>query len=345
MMKQAPVTIKDIARELGISPSTVSRALKDHPDISPETKKLVNDLAAQLNYEPNTIAMSLRSKKTHTIGVIIPEIVHFFFSTVISGIEEVAYKKGYTVMFCQSNETYEKEVIDTKALLAHRVDGFLISYSKETTNFDHFREIKKKEIPLVFFDRVPNEDLECSTITINDFESAERAVDHLAAENYKRIAHLAGPQNLEISKQRLEGYKNGIRKHNLYFEEAYVQYCGKGDFEEGQRCTKELLKLKNRPDAIFANNDVAAYGSMKAIKEAGLKIPDDVAIMGFSNWQFASLTEPQLTSIAQPGIEMGKAAARRLIMELEAGNEDIPPVDEVLKTDIIVRDSTRSVAK
>ncbi|SHJ64580.1 transcriptional regulator, LacI family [Reichenbachiella agariperforans] len=344
-MKQSAVTIKDLAKELGISPSTVSRALKDHPDISPETKRLVNALAEKLDYEPNTIAMSLRSKRTNTIGVIIPEIVHFFFSTVISGIEEVAYKKGYTVMFCQSNEDYEKEVIDTKALLAHRVDGLLISYSKETTNFDHFREIQRKNIPLVFFDRVPTDELHCSTITINDFESAESAVDHLVIENHLRIAHLAGPQNLNISKQRLAGYKRGIEKHKLYFEEGYVQYCGKGDFEEGYRCTNELLKLSERPNAIFANNDVAAYGAMKAIKDAGLKIPEDIAIMGFSNWQFASLTEPQLTSIAQPGIEMGKAAARRLILELEAKDEDLPPVDQVLKTDIIVRGSTRSTQK
>ncbi|PIB34800.1 LacI family transcriptional regulator [Reichenbachiella sp. 5M10] len=340
-MKQTPVTIKDIAKALGISPSTVSRALKDHPDISPETKRLVNDLARELNYEPNTIAMSLRSQKTNTIGIIIPEIVHFFFSTVISGIEEVAYNKGYTVMICQSNETYEKEVLDTKALLAHRVDGFLISYSKETTNFDHFDEIKKKNIPMVFFDRVPPVDIQCSTVTINDYDSAKMAVDHLVVEHRKKIAHLAGPQNLTISQERLKGYKDGLKAHNLYFEDDYIQYCGKGDFDEGYRCTTALIQLQNRPDAIFANNDVAAYGAMKALKDNHIKIPEEVAIIGFSNWQFASLTDPQLTTVAQPGIEMGKAAARRLITELESKEDELPPVHQVLKTDLIIRESTQ----
>ncbi|MGL1889605.1 MAG: LacI family transcriptional regulator [Reichenbachiella sp.] len=340
-MKSSSITIKDLARELGISPSTVSRALKDHPDISPATKKLVNELAKKLDYEPNAIATSLRSQKTNTIGVIIPEIVHFFFSTVISGIEEVAYKKGYTVMICQSNETYEKEVIDTKALLAHRVDGFLISYSKDTLNFDHFMEIQKKNIPMIFFDRVPPACITSSTVTVDDYHGARVAVDHLYIEGRRRIAHLAGPKTLSISQERLKGYKEGLSNYNLDCPEGYIQYLGRGDYEEGYKAAETLMNMPEMPDSIFANNDMSAYGAMRAIKDRGFKIPEDIAIIGFSNWQFSSLTDPQLTTVAQPGLEMGRAAARRLIYELESKEEELPSSHEVLKTDLLVRESTR----
>ncbi|WP_109831166.1 LacI family DNA-binding transcriptional regulator [Reichenbachiella versicolor] len=338
-MKKSAVTIKDLAKELGISPSTVSRALNDHPDISVETKKEVNDLAKRLNYEPNVVAQNLRSQKTHTIGVIIPEIVHFFFSTVISGIEEVAYNAGYTVMFCQTSESYEREVKDTKALLNQRIDGMIASFSKETTNFDHFKEVANK-IPLVLFDR-ETDDLDVSKVIVDDYYGAAIATQHLIDQGYSKIAHLAGPENLIISAERKRGYEETLSKNNLRITPEYILPCFKGTMDEGYHAMKRLIDLPNRPDAVFANNDMAAYGAMKAIKDEGLNIPNDIGITGFSNWQFSSLIDPQLTTVAQPGVEMGRAAARRLILELEAKNETPKPTTQVLKTDLIIRESTR----
>ena len=338
-MKSKQVTIKDIAKALNISPSTVSRALKDHPDISAETKKLVNDLSEKLNYEPNPIALSLRSQKTNTIGVIIPEIVHFFFSTVISGIEEVAYDAGYSVMFCQSNESYEKEVIDTKALLYHRVDGLLVSYSRETKNFDHFKQVQSRNVPLVFFDRTPK-DIEAPKIIINDEQAGNSATLHLIDQGCKKIAHLAGPLALQISQKRLDGYKKALQAHKIEINDSYIIDCGHGNKEEGYASMKELLALKEIPDGVFANNDIAAYGAMIAIKEAGLHIPDDIAVVGFSNWQFSSLIEPQLSSIAQPGLEMGRAAARILIEQMNASDDEFSNITKTLPTDLIIRASS-----
>ena len=338
-MKSSQVTIKDIARELGISPSTVSRAMKDHPDISPETKKLVNDLAKKLNYEPYSIALSLRSQKTLTIGVIIPEIVHFFFSTVISGIEEVAYKEGYTVMFCQSNESYEKEVIDTKALLSHRVDGLLVSHARETKNFDHFKEVEDRNIPMVFFDRIVK-DLDVNKVIVDDYEGARKATSHLIEQKCTKIAHLAGPENLQISKDRLNGYTNALKEAGLEFRADYIINCGHGTRTEGYDCMKALLSLKDPPDAVFANNDIAAYGAMIAIKEAGLHIPNDIAVVGFSNWQFSSLIDPELSTVSQPGLEMGHAAARLLLDELKNKDDTMMHSTHVLPADLVIRKSS-----
>ena len=338
-MKNKQVTIKDLAKELHISPSTVSRALKDHPDISPETKKLVNDLSKKLNYEPNPIALSLRSQKTNTIGVIVPEIIHFFFSTVISGIEEVAYDAGYSVMFCQSNESYEKEVIDTKALLSHRVDGLLVSYSRETKNFDHFKKVQDRNVPLVFFDRTPK-DIDAPKVIINDEQAANSATLHLIDQGCKKIAHLAGPLTLQISQKRLKGYKTALEDHKMLIKDEYIIDCGHGNKEEGYSSMKQLLALEKIPDGVFANNDIAAYGAMIAIKEAGLNIPNDIAVVGFSNWQFSSLIEPQLSSVSQPGLEMGRAAARILIEQMKSTEEESPNITKILPTNLIIRTSS-----
>lgn len=337
-MKQNQVTIKDIARILGISASTVSRALNDHPDINANTKKEVNELAKELHYEPNAIAQNLRSKKTNTIGVIVPEIVHFFFSTIISGIEEVAYDAGYTVMFCQSGESYEREVKDTKALLNHRIDGLLLSYSKETTNFDHFKEIQER-IPIVLFDRVTDQ-LNVSKIRVDDLNGAYEATKHLIDQNCQRIAHLAAPQNLTIGAERKQGYEKALTENNLSIESEYIIPCFSGTLNEGYYCMKRLLELDNPPDGVFAHNDTVAFGCMKAIKEMGLNMPNDIAIIGFSNWQFASLIEPQLSTIDQPGKEMGRVAAKRLIDELQNDELHSQPKTQVLKTKLIVRESS-----
>lgn len=341
-MKYNQVTIKDIARELGISPSTVSRALKDHPDISPNTKKAVNELAEKLNYQPNIVALNLRQSKTNTIGVIIPEIVHFFFSTIISGIEDVAYSAGYNVILTQSNESQAREILDIKALFNSRVDGMLMSISRETTNFEHIESIINKEVPIVFFDRVYNTD-QSSKIIVDDFTGAKDATLHLIDQGCKRIAHLEGPPNLDISTQRLEGYKQALQEHNIPFSKELIAICPSGTIEEGKRATEKLLSLKNPPDAIFATNDPAAMGSMQAIKERGLKMPHDVALVGFSNWFFSALMDPPLSSVDQPGFEMGQEAARLLIRQIEKQDKDdleIAPETKILKTRLIIRESS-----
>lgn len=341
-MKYNQVTIKDIARELGISPSTVSRALKDHPDISPDTKKAVNELAEKLNYQPNIVALSLRQSKTNTIGVIIPEIVHFFFSTIISGIEDVAYSAGYNVIITQSNESEAREILDMKALFNSRVDGMLMSVSRETTNFEHIESMLAKGVPIVFFDRVYNTD-QASKIIVDDFTGAKDATLHLIEQGCKRIAHIEGPPNLDISKQRLEGYKEALKENNIPFSKELVAICPSGSIEEGKKATEKLLSLKNPPDAIFATNDPAAMGAMQAIKEKGLKMPKDIALVGFSNWFFSALMDPPLSSVDQPGFEMGQEAAKLLIRQIEKQDKDdleILPETKVLKTRLIVRESS-----
>jgi LacI family transcriptional regulator len=346
-MKYNQVTIKDIARELGISPSTVSRALKDHPDISPDTKKAVNELAEKLNYQPNIVALSLRQSKTNTIGVIIPEIVHFFFSTVISGIEDVAYSAGYNVILAQSNESQTREISDIKALFNSRVDGMLMSVSRETTNFDHIESMLAKGVPIVFFDRVYDTG-QASKIIVDDFTGAKEATLHLIDQGCKRIAHIEGPPNLEISKQRLEGYKEALKEHNMPFNKELVAICPSGTIEEGKKATEKLLSLKNPPDAIFATNDPAAMGAMQAIKAKGLKMPNDVALVGFSNWFFSSLMDPPLSSVDQPGFEMGQEAAKLLIRQIEKqekDDEDITPETKILKTRLIIRESSLKKGK
>ena len=227
-MKYNQVTIKDIARELGISPSTVSRALKDHPDISPQTKKAVNELAEKLNYQPNIVALSLRQSKTNTLGVIIPELVHFFFSTVISGIEDVAYSAGYNVIITQSNESLQREKTDIKALFNSRVDGMLISVSRETNTFEHIEGILAKGVPMVFFDRV-YENANSSMVIVDDLSGAKEATHHLIDQGCKRIAHLEGPPNLGITKQRLEGYIQALNDANIPINQELIVSCPAGN--------------------------------------------------------------------------------------------------------------------
>lgn len=344
-MKYNQVTIKDIARALGISPSTVSRALKDHPDISSETKKAVNALAEKLNYQPNIVALSLRQRKTNTIGVVIPELVHFFFSTVISGIEDVANQSEYSVILTQSNESYEREKKSLKALFNSRVDGMLISLSRETNNFEHVESIIAKGIPMVFYDRMfsnPN----TSKVIVDDYIGAKEAVQHLISQGYKRIAHLEGAPGLLISIDRKRGYMDALKEHKMEIINSLIESCPSANQEEGHNMTKKLLALPNPPDAIFTNNDPIAIGAMMAIKEKGLRIPQDIGVVGFSNWSLGALIDPTLTTVDQPGYEMGQEAAKLLIRQIEAGDKDQEPQPEtkVLKTKLIIRQSSIRLA-
>lgn len=341
-MKSSPITIKDIARELKISPSTVSRALKDHPDISPATKKAVRELAEKLDYQPNSVALSLRKSKTYTIGIIIPQLVHHFFSTVISGIEDVAYDAGYHVMICQSNESYEREVMNTQALVASRVDGMLISVAQETNDIKHFEGLINRGIPVVFFDREVN-GLDTSSVVVDDFGGAYRAVEYLLRSGCRRVAHLAGPNNLMNSQKRLKGYLQALEDYNLSTADSMQVVAGLS-IEEGKKaCLKLLEQNEQMPDAIFAANDPIAIGAMQVLREKGIKVPEDISIIGFSNEPITSLMEPPMTTVAQPGFEMGQLAARLLLQEIGLPKEEQHPiVKKELKTELVIRSTTKS---
>ncbi|WP_430973092.1 LacI family DNA-binding transcriptional regulator [Sunxiuqinia rutila] len=336
-MSSNQVTIKDIARILGISASTVSRALKNHPDISEATKQAVNELAQKLNYEPNAVALSLKHNRSNTIGIIIPEIVHYFFSSVISGIEDVAYDAGFTVIICQSNERYDREVANVKALLSHRVDGVLVAISKETHQYDHIYGIQDRKVPMVFFDRVIPE-IEADHVIIDDRKASYEATKHLIDGGRKRIAHFAGPQNLSIGIERRIGYEQALKDANLpVIPELIIEA---DSFEKAIKATNKLLDLENPPDGIFAVNDLTAIGAMQTLQKRGIKIPKQIAVVGFSDGRFSGITDPTLTSVDQHGYEMGSVATKMLLRRLLNPNYDAPAQSHVLDANLIVRGSS-----
>ena len=334
-MGKENITIKDIARELGISPSTVSRALKDHPDISKATRDAVNELAERWNYRPNPIALSLKSGSSKTIGVIIPDLVHYFFSTVISGIEDVVYQRDYNMILCQSNERWEHEVKNIRTLLSSRVDGILASVAKTTTNFDHYRTIIDKHIPLVFFDRVA-EEIETDKVVIDDETGAYKAVNHLLRTGKKRIIHLAGPPQLAIARNRLSGYLKAMREYKLTPSKDDIVRCD--DIESAEHVVPELLKRKPRPDAFLAVNDLTAAQALMIVKRNGLRVPEDIAIVGFTNSQIANLTDPGITSVDQKGYEMGQMAAKLLLDRIE--NRRTHVQTKVITSELVIRGSS-----
>lgn len=333
------VTIKYLAKRLGISPSTVSRSLRDHPGISRATKEKVAALAAQCNYQPNLVAQSLQTRKTNTIGVIVPEIRHDFFSSAISGIEQVAHEAGFTIMVSQTREIYEREVMNTRTMVSHRVAGLILSLSRETILFDHLKMVIKQGIPVVLFDRVTDEIL-ASTVVVDDFEGARTAVEHLIRRGYRRIAHLAGPPYVSISRNRLAGYRCALEEKSLPFDPKLVV---PGGFQEkdGRAGMATLMSLPEPPDAIFAVNDPVAIGVFTWMKEAGLKIPENMALVGFSNNPITALIAPPLTTVEQPALDLGRTAARLLLEQMKRdGTLPFVPVMKVLKTRLIVRKST-----
>lgn len=337
-MKPGSVTIKDIARILGISTSTVSRALKDHPDISPKTKKAVNELAKKLNYKPNAIALSLRSKQTRILGIIIPQIVHYFFSSVISGIEEVANKAGYHVMICQSNESYSREIDSLQALMSSKVDGLIISVAKETKDYDHLKSVIDDGTPTVFFDR-RIEEIKSDYVVVDDFDGAYQATKHLLEQGCRRIAHLASSQHLLIGRNRLNGYRQALNEFNIEVDPELVIKCD--THEASLELTERLLKLEDRPDGIFAVNDHTAIGAITVIKRHQLRVPEDIAVVGFTNGQMATISDPPLTSVDQNGFEMGKQAAQMLLDRLSKEDIEYAFQSKVLKTSLIVRSSSK----
>ncbi|WP_224994835.1 LacI family DNA-binding transcriptional regulator [Cesiribacter sp. SM1] len=315
-MTKRRVSLKDIASQLGVSVSTVSRALKDHPDLSPAIIEKVKQLAAKWNYTPNPLAMGLLKQQTNTIGVVVPDIVTHFYSSIISGIEDIAKANGYYIVISSSQESYKKEKENLNNLLNLRVDGLIVCLAQETTDYTHYDSIIEAEIPLVFFDRVCRTE-EVSSVVIDNVEAAKELTIHLYKHGARRIAHIAGPSFLNITKERIEGYRKGLQLCGLTFDQNLLVHTNMS-IEGAAVATNKLLSLKYPPDAIFGVNDTVIFSAMKEIKRKGLKIPDDVALVGFTDEFHATVVEPNLTAITHPTFEIGQEAARLLLNEIKS---------------------------
>lgn len=313
-MKNPPTTINDIAKVLGISKSTVSRALRDHPDISQATKDAVNGIAASLKYIPNSIAASFRYRKSKVIGLIVPQISCFFFPSVVRGIEEMVHSRGYNLLILQSNESYEREVENLNILIANNVEGILASVSLETKNFDHFQHIINVELPIVFFDRVVN-DMNVDTVLVDDVAGSFKAVNHLLDAGRKRVAICVADMNLLISRNRLQGYKTALVQREIPVDGELIISCE--STEEAELETLRLLSMENPPDSLFAISDLTMTGVMKAIFRKGLKVPEDISVIGFCEEPFRSMYNPPLSSIEPMGFEIGKKSTELLFERLD----------------------------
>jgi len=336
-LKTSP-TIKDIAAKLNLHYTTVSRALRDHPDVKEETRRLVKQMAKQLNYQPNNLARSLKRQKSNSIGVIVPEIRHHFFSAVISGIEEIAYQAGYVILVAQSNEQVEREIMNTNAFISNHVAGLLVSISQTTVSAHHFQRFLAQGGKLVFFDRVC-QDVEAGQVVVDDYGGAFAATEFLIRKGYKRIAHLGGSRNLTLSQMRYQGYADALRKHSYDLRDEYVVWGGLHE-QNGAQGMKRFLGLSELPDAIFAVNDPVALGAYEVIAKNGLQIPQDIAVVGFSDNPISAFVNPPLTTVYQPAYEMGKRAAELLLEQIRSKNQtEGPKTREVFPTRLIVRGS------
>ncbi|HMI78200.1 MAG TPA: LacI family DNA-binding transcriptional regulator [Ferruginibacter sp.] len=335
------ITIKDIAKALGLSTSTVSRALRGSYEISSETKKLVIEYAEQYNYRPNPIALSLKERRSRSIGVVVCEIANNFFSQAINGIESIAYNRGYHVIISQSHESYDREVVNVEHLASRSVDGLLVSLSTETDHIEHFKNLHDKGFPIVFFDRITDE-IETHKVVADNYKGAYDATQHLIDAGYSKIAHLTSSAHLSISIERLNGYKAALNDNDVPVVESYIKHCNHGGmiYTELEAAVKELVNLKERPDAIFSAGDRLTLSCLTALKSIGLKVPDDMAVVGFSNSALVELFNPGLTAVKQPAFEMGQVATELLIKLIESKR----PVTEfekvVLQTELFVRDSS-----
>lgn len=338
MSKRERVTIHDIADKLGITASTVSRALNNHPRISAETKKLVSQTAKEINYKPNSIAVALRNGKSRLIGIIVPTVNRNFFSSVVRGIEEYAHERDYRIVITQSYDNYEKEVQTIRTLVDARVDGIMVSLGKNTKKLDHFQSVIDKGIPLVFFDRVA-EELPVSQVVINDYLASFKVTEHLIQQGYEHIAHFNSVMKINIFKERFRGYKEALEKHGREVNPDLVVQSNL-QLEDGQESVRKLLEKKIPFDAIFSASDYSIVGAMQELKKAGKRIPQDVGLAGFGNEPFTAFTEPALTTVDQVSIPMGQSVAKMFFDLLENGAKAMPTQRIVLTPEVIFRAST-----
>ena len=331
-------TIHDIAKKLNITASTVSRALNDHPRISEATKKAVQRAAVKLNYQPNNIAAALRNGKSNIIGIIVPTVDRNFFASIVRGIEEIANASRYNVMICQTYDNYEKEVATVEALLNARVDGIIASHAKETTDFEHFLKVKEKGIPVILFDRF-NDDLEVSQVVSDDFLGAYKATEHLIQQGCKRIAHFTNILKISIYKERLRGYIEAMQAYGISFDESLVVESNL-QLEDGRASMQKLLTLPKMPDGVFSASAYGVMGALQVLKERGIKVPQEIALIGFTNEPFTSFSEPALSTVDQHNLRMGNAAAEIFLEEIADEEKKFIPQKIVLKPELVIRQSS-----
>ena len=339
--KNTPITMKDIARELGVSVATVSRALKESHRISEKRRNEIVAYAHEHNFSPNLMAESLRANKTmKIIGVIIPQFTHFYFSSILSGIEDEALRHGYRLMVAQSDEDYQREVDTCRSFYENKVCGIIVAQAKGTYRYDHFQQLIDNGVPLVFYDRICT-GVDASRVTVDDYMGAFSAVEYLIKTGCRKVAFYGSSMKLEISKNRFNGWHDALLKHGINPNECVTKLCD--NREEAERLTPEVLQADNRPDAFFAINDDTAIGIMYTAKRMGLRVPEDISVCGFTNGQRAVACDPMLTTVEQNGYEVGKQAADILISKAEG----LTPVEKVekrvVRTKLIIRGTTKTM--
>ena len=337
-MKQK-ITIKTIAKELGVSTSTVSKALRDSHEISIDTKDKIKAYAAMFNYKPNSLALQLRNQKTKLIGVILPRIVHHFFSTVIKGIEQGASEKGYHIMVCFSNESYKKEVENLKVLSNGSVDGLIVSIAKETLetkDFTHFKDLVNEEIPLVLFDRVVDEIL-CDKVVVDDVGAGFKATKYLLNQNSLKIALITTPEHVNVGALRRQGYEKALSEKGISVNKKLII-----EIEEKENIKAQIERVFDQDiDAVFAVNEIYAATAMRIAKEKGYKVPQEFSVIGFTDGLISEYSSPSITTIAQHGLEMGKQAVEVLIERIEKEAEVYEPKKIVISSNLKLRESTK----
>jgi transcriptional regulator, LacI family len=340
----ASITMKDIARELNVSVATVSRALKNSPRISRQQRERIQAYANEHNFSPNLIAESLRNSRVRPmkiIGVIVPELTHFYFASVLAGIEGAAEKQGYRIMVAQSNEQHEREVSICKSFFENKVCGIIVSQAKDTTQYAHFQHLIDRGVPLVFYDRVCT-GVNASRVVVDDYAGAYAAVSHLVETGCRRVACFNASMKLEISKNRYNGYCDALLKHGIKVDPSLVFQCD--NRSDAERIAPEVLDRDDRPDAFFAVNDDTAIGILYSAKRKGFRIPEDISVCGFTNGQRAVACDPALTTVDQHGFKVGEAAAEILMRHVEGHIEKGKVERRLVRTRLVVRDSTRPVA-
>ena len=337
-MNKKRTTLKDIANVLSISTAAVSKALNDDARISVKTKKAVKQVAKELNYQPNHLASALRKGKSNLVGVIVPRTNSNFFSSVVENMEEVLNKAGYNIIITQSNESFEKECKNIDALLYTQVDGIIASMANETVDLSYYEKIKSNGIPLILFDRGEN-DLNVDYVGINDYESSHMIIEHLVAQGCKRIAHIGGYRKTRIFNNRIRGYIDAVKKHDLPHDDELLIESSL-TLEDGRRQIEKLLALKNRPDAVYVASDFAALGALQVLKEKDIKVPEDIKLVGFGNEPFTSLVTPSITSVSQHSEQIGKLAAETFLGYIEKDVVEQTLNKIILDSELIVRSSS-----
>lgn len=341
MKQNSPITMKDIARDLGVSVATVSRALKDSPRISEAKRREIQEYAREHNFLPNVIAETLRKSRVQpnkVIGVIVPQFIHYYFASILKGVEEEASRRGYRIMVAQSDDRYEREVEICKSFYANKCCGIIVSMAKNTTKYDHFQKLIDMGIPLVFYDRICT-GVNASRVVVDDYMGAYTAVTHLIDTGCRKIAYYGMVQSMEIDKNRFNGYEDALRKHGLKPNPDWLRKCD--NRADAEVVTPEILAQPDHPDAFFAINDDTAIGILYSAKKMGFDVPDDISICGFTNGNRAKACNPMLTTVEQRGVMVGEEAANILIGQVE-GSLPMDKVEKrVVRTRLIIRGTTR----